>query len=292
VNKSGIPYLDYAWNPCGFGCSAGCSTCWARPIPLRMGKALACPDCKAFRPHYHEERLTQPGGHRAAGVVGVQFTGDLFDPRHASGAIQQVLDHAYCTPRHTYVFLTQQYERCRQAMDRWMERYHVSRLPTNWYVGATVRTNYHAERCWPFFLSLPGRWWISAEPLGGFVDFSPALGTTGFSGIVIGADNQATVQWDIEWARWAVQQTAGKVPVYVKQLWAWVCPECDGALRHTPPSGRCGCGNDFFRRLVHEAAEMPEDMQQRELPWKLTTKGSTNCTNDTKGRDEEGGLFQ
>jgi protein gp37 len=35
MNKTAIPYLDFAWNPVT-GCTYGCPECWARKMHLRF----------------------------------------------------------------------------------------------------------------------------------------------------------------------------------------------------------------------------------------------------------------
>ena len=45
MNRTGIPYLDFTWNPGGFGCSAGCPGCWARRR-LITDPALFPPDLR------------------------------------------------------------------------------------------------------------------------------------------------------------------------------------------------------------------------------------------------------
>ncbi len=61
MNKTGIEYLDYTWNPL-VGCSGeGCAVrehCWA----MRQAKRRKheCQDCYDFKPHNHVERVEQP----------------------------------------------------------------------------------------------------------------------------------------------------------------------------------------------------------------------------------------
>ena len=186
MNKTGIPYLDFCWNPGGFGCtnSANCPTCWSRRQATQPGPTRpTCPDCQAFRVHFHSERLTRklsPEGRRKPAVIGVQFLGDLFDPARPIEQILSVLELMQRAPQHTYVLLTQQPARAASVL----ERFYVSRtcpacngigsvtamrgvgefqhaetihcrtcggqktvgwaLPDNWFIGATIKQDYGA----------------------------------------------------------------------------------------------------------------------------------------------------
>ena len=68
MNKTGIPYLDFGWNPGGCGCSNGCDGCWARvKVAPRVGRINDCDDCKNFRVHFHPERLGDPAKRKKPG---------------------------------------------------------------------------------------------------------------------------------------------------------------------------------------------------------------------------------
>ena len=181
MNKTGIAYLDFAWNPCGFGCSHGCPTCFARRQATSTGPtAPKCPDCRAFLFHFHPERLERklsPAGHRKPAVIGVQFLGDLFDELRPSGEIYGVLAAVYAAPQHTYVFLTQ---RPAKAAIHLMEWYstggggHVTGggLPRNWNVGCTIKgPGPQAMEDIAALCQIRGRLWLSLEPLAGNVEF-------------------------------------------------------------------------------------------------------------------------
>lgn len=54
-NKTGIDWCGWSWNPV-CGCSNHCQYCYARAVARR----LPCPQCQAFMPHFHPERLAAP----------------------------------------------------------------------------------------------------------------------------------------------------------------------------------------------------------------------------------------
>lgn len=311
MNKSGIPYLDLAWNPCGFGCSNGCEACWARAITARMGKSL-CPDCRAFNVHIHPERLEgklAPFARKKPAVVGVQFTGDLFDAERSALQIERVLDTALAAPQHTYVFLTQQISRAQQwfSQSAWWHEYGLTSLPDNWFIGATVRTQEQWNATAPLLMTIPGRKWLSIEPLEGPLDLrlcpqdetceadepfpvacSPCSSGRhwlwmhegewcGLEGVVVGHNNSFlhAGTGTLSHVRGVVEQCRAadkKVPVYVKQLWLTKCT-C-GQFNHGPHG--CPVNGMDGRRLYRDVAEFPEDLQVRQLPWTTATKGDGN----------------
>lgn len=275
MNRTGIPYLDYAWNPCGFGCSKGCETCWAASMAKRFaGNEKFCPDCGAFKVHYHPERLGEPAKVQKPSVIGVQFTGELFDPQRPIEDVLAVLDAAYATPRHTYVFLTQQPARAATIFKQWLRVWGGSSVwPDNWFAGATVRNQAQLTETCGYFGSLPARQWLSLEPLEGPLDLHP---WSQVEGVVIGHDNQKDEPGTHTTGhvhRAVTHALEARVLVYVKQLWLNKCNGC-----HDFSHGPHGCPSNgcFTRKLHHDPREFQEDLQLRELPWTLN-KGISNA---------------
>lgn len=284
MNRTKIPYLDFCWNPCGFGCSHGCPTCWARRQATGKGPtAPACPDCRAFKVHFHPERLTgklAPAARKKPAVVGVQFLGDLFDYKRADQHALALLDACMDACQHTYVFLTRQYELQRTLCNHWYR----SRIETHgrsvydltsrcWYMGTTCTTQQQyikaavlcGDTAWP--------WWVSAEPLERPI--VPGLHARP-QGVVIGADNRLTHDCGVGVIRATARAFADAgVKVYVKQMWLWQCPSCREMYeeRAMGPSMRCPCGTpaaDMLHTLATSPERFPADLRSRELPWTLT----------------------
>lgn len=282
MNRTGIPYLDFAWNPCGFGCSHRCPTCWARRQATAGGPTSpTCQDCRQFKVHFHPERLRDklaPTSRRKPAVVGVQFLGDLFDQRRCDNEPMAVMDACLDGCQHSYVFLTQQYARARDIMDRWyrlrIKTYGRSVYDITsrcWYVGTTCCTqdaylhaaNLHGDAAWP--------WWVSMEPLAEAIE--PVSQAPRPKGVIIGADNQRSANCGFD----AIVRTARAfeavgVPVFIKQLWLWHCPNCRETWI-TPCD--CSCGTPASRMLFGletDPARFPLALQMRQLPWALTIK--------------------
>jgi len=243
MTRTGIPYLDLTYNPGGFGCSGNCRKCWARRLARRVGRNIGCPDCAAFRVHLHPERFGQPAGRKKAATIGVQFTGELFDPTRSAEDIQAVLSSIRHSPQHAYVFLTQHPEIMAgpEAMAGEVEW----RRP-NWFCGITIRHQDHLERRMASLMRFSQKIWLSVEPMTGPIDLWVHLPR--LSGVVIGCDNQATAphaRW--RWIRKVVFDCRrADVPVFVKQI----------------RKARSG-------RLLRNPADFPQDLQVRQVGWPL-----------------------
>ena len=87
MNKTGIEYLDYTWNPIAMRCtpiSEGCQKCWhitrAKMLtknPVISGFAQKGYSGK-YRPSFITSRLSGPAKVKKPSRIGVQFMGDLF----------------------------------------------------------------------------------------------------------------------------------------------------------------------------------------------------------------------
>jgi protein gp37 len=233
MSKTGIPYGDLAWNPCGYGCSKACDGCWAKALSKRR-VGSKCSACAAFEVHMHPERLDWPAKRKKPAVILVQFTGELWDPYRKRTDVVRVLDACHDADWHTYVFLTQR----PIIMEKYLEAF-----PKNWWAGETVRHGHAAEQLWRHDSA---NHWFSMEPLQMAVDLGPFLPDLG--GVIVGCDNRPGPPYDIKWYESIVEQCReANVPCYVKQL------RIDG-------------------KLVTDPARFPEHLRVRELPWTLTTK--------------------
>jgi len=313
INPSNIPYLTHTWNPGGFGCSRGCPTCWARKIPPRMGRSCPCPDCRDFKVHLHEERLRpehmKPA--RKPRVIGVQFTGELFDPQRPYVDICACLDAARpLTGTDTMVFLTQRPDVAADAIKEWMDARQRTSLPARWWFGATVKNPAGLRFAMEHLTQIPSdNLWLSCEPLEAGLEFSDYLTLyPQIRLVVLGADNtpgrpevlglirDSAVQ--VHHARAERQRIAmeransgmKRLDLYVKQLWLWQCPNCE-RYSEGVPYGRCVCGTattEYRRALVKHLADMPADLAVQQLPWDLATSSGRRAAENA---ETTGGLF-
>lgn len=228
-----------AWNPGGCGCSGGCDGCWAKAMAGRMGPH--CKKCKAFEVHLHEERLCLPSRTNPPGVVLVNFTCDTWDRNRSQTDSHAILTAADQAPRHNYVFLTKNsHALYRHVWNR------MSPKEDNWWFGLSLctqaQTDIHLRR----FCDVPGRKWLSLEPM--WACFVPGGGLLErISGVIVGHDNRKDAPGTdtLRNIRNTVRRCkeAGTA-VFIKQLWI------DGVLQKEP---------EYF----------PEDLQLRDLPWSM-----------------------
>lgn len=307
--KSRIGYTNdkvpwyYNFNPSGFGCSGGCEGCWAR----KLGKRMSCPDCKAFKVHIHPERLDWPAKTKKPGVVLVNFTCDTFDPARSRSQISQICSAMASAPQHQYVMLTQQ---AQVAQVEFGGDAFPAGWPENWHLGLTIRNQAEAiERLGPF-LQIPGKLWLSLEPLWKPAWLHQALTpermeqwpadtnadalvvsenypsiytrtkvikeAPRIKGVIVGHDNRrgAPGTDTLIHIRSVVEQCkAAGVACYVKQIW-YHKPEWDEL---------------FFLRASHpdEYALYPADLKHRDLPW-AEWKGAVAAAEGTKENVRDG----
>jgi len=274
MNPSNIPYLDLAWNPGGFGCSNHCPGCWARKMAPRIGKIIGCRDCAEFKVHMHPERLAEPVKRKKPAVIGVQFTGELFDPARPQEDVEAVLRAIEAAPWHTYVFLTQRPERIprRRFADL------SARQAGNCWIGITARTGAELATRSADLWDVPARKWVSMEPLAAGADMESEFDFWHelFDGVVIGCDNRLSAGCDLSAAGDIVRACRARgIRVYVKQILTWRCPKCGRLAGHLAQHRTCPCGTPevrFRRVLLRDPADFPADLRVRELPWKLASK--------------------
>lgn len=233
LSKSGIEYLDYAWN-----FYSGClnsergicpvgENCWAKGITVRFPDRYP----NGFDPTFYPEAFLSPLYLKKPSIIGCAFMGDLFgdwvDPQqHISaplperpkrlgsftlqGTLKQVLFGTIRNcPQHTFLFLT----KCPQNLPQW------SPFPDNCRVGVTA-TGYRA-----FNQALDGLKvikakvkYISIEPLlEGIIFYPERLSYCGISWVIIGAQTNPYKPPKIEWVE-EIETAAKKVgiPIFEK----------------------------------------------------------------------------
>jgi len=277
LRRSNIGYTDpedprpvYGWNPGGFGCSGGCDGCWAKRMSGRMtGK---CSRCAAFEVHLHPERLGDPAKTKKPGVVLVNFTCDTFDKARPAEDVASILKAAAAAPQHRFVFLTKNAKRKGDLVSA------DGHAPlSHCYWGLSVRNQSDVDAKLKRFLVWLGRLWVSYEPAWGPIAWENVWWIRKLAGVIVGHDNRrgASGTETLEYIRDCVRQCrAADVRVYVKQLWMERCSECNrtwpiGTRAEHETCPDCGIGR-LRPKLCHDPAEFPEDLRDRDLPWKET----------------------
>jgi protein gp37 len=274
---TGINYLDEAWNPItgcsGMGCKANC---WAREMVRRFPAIHQeivirhdwdqCTPIEENRPFsqavFHPDRLDKPLYWKKPRRVGVAFMGDWMDNQVKCEWIDQILEVIAACPQHQFLSLTKQpqnlqqkiYAHCPESPAR--ELGGGDYLPNLWH-GVSVTDQEDADRMIPELLKVPGKRWVSVEPMLGPIDLTqtldfwdgdtiPAVVGIGklVCWIIIGCESGPKRRpcpqgWMIDVVRHA--QAAG-VPVYCKQI------------------------QDEKGKVIHDISLFPKELQVRESP--------------------------
>jgi protein gp37 len=193
MGKSDISYLEggKVWNVLT-GCSGkGCQAhCYARDMVRRFpaihgaekgvdgsvvdGTAGGWIEKIPFNEVvFHPSRLSEPLHWRKPRVVGVGFFGDLFDEQVKDSWLYQIYPAMVKASQHTYIILTKQPKRMAQWLSATKRAWQGQTDHT--YHGLTVCTQAEADEKIPELLKLPGKKWISIEPMLGPVSIKWAL---------------------------------------------------------------------------------------------------------------------
>ena len=210
IGPDGEPTHTYlAWNPFGLGCS-GCSLknngCWSQKGAKRLAgqiekcgtgdavfghtgnlvyhicksggrKWRVCKKCARFEVHMHPERLDQPARRKKPSLILCNFTNDWMDEARPFEDLATVFWAMADAPQHTYVTLTKNAGRMgrrHSKSTKLLERLVLSNLDAdspNWYTGLTIRNQSDMDRMGGDFFGIPGKLWISNEPVQGEVDW-------------------------------------------------------------------------------------------------------------------------
>ncbi len=174
MNKTGIEYLDYTWNPT-HGCSKtspGCDNCWAERMARRLAAmgAGGYDHADPFKVTFHPERLDEPLKMKKPVRVGVSFMGDLFHPLVAVETIRLIFRTIFMA-EHTFFILTKRPERMAKVLGMLFDESTLEEADNVWF-GVTAETQEQADQRIPVLLSIPvDNRWVSIEPMLGPIDF-------------------------------------------------------------------------------------------------------------------------
>lgn len=167
LSKSGIEYLDYAWNfysGCENWATGVCGgggqhfNCWARSITERFPAHYP----NGFNPTFYPEAFLSPMSLKKPSRIGVAFMGDLFGdwinytdkngtvtPRNI---VYPVVERC---PQHTFLFLT----KCPWNLIKW------GKFPDNCWVGVTTTSLARIEDAYKYLAGIEASVkYLSLEP--------------------------------------------------------------------------------------------------------------------------------
>jgi len=137
MNKTGIEYVDYTWNPVT-GCYHDCGYCYARRLAeTRMNDIYP----NGFDYTFWEDRLDEPIGAKPSSIL-VSSMGDLFGEWVPVKDLVRVLDIASELKKHDFVFLTKNPKRYHEVLSKF---FHVDELDHFW-LGTSVEIGKNLPR--------------------------------------------------------------------------------------------------------------------------------------------------
>jgi len=267
MNKTGIEYLDYTWNPLVMRCtpvSEGCKNCWhlSRADMLRKNPVMTDIVRKAYggevSPQAVPGRWDDPVKVKKPSRIGVQFMGDLFidqpPPEGSWPVVDRILTVCRACRQHTFLLLTKRIEAACFYFDSPIYagggHRRSSFLKDHIWMGVSAENQPCADKRVLVLLEVPAFLrWVSFEPMLGPVDIKKYLDIAhaddidgldyhdefgpwrdGINWVVAGCESGSGRRPSrVEWFRDLKDQCVAKgVPFFLKQM------EIDGKVVKMP----------------------------------------------------------
>lgn len=209
MNRTGIEWTDFSWNPVT-GCTKGCYYCYARRMAERLRGRYGYPEKEPFFPMIHRDRVEEPYSRRKAAKIFTCSMGELFDPAVPEQWIDDIFQVMNDCPQHIFQLLTKRYYRLSQFS-----------YPENLWLGVSqdcMTTDPDAIRALK-----------QTDARVKFVSFEPLLGPIendafyGLDWIVIGAQTGArAVAAKREWVEEIIDEAHyWGIPIFLKDNLQW-----------------------------------------------------------------------
>lgn len=202
--------------------SEGCANCYAEKMAKRLQAMGAKGYESGFAVTLHPHRITEFFNLRKPSVVFWCSMGDLFHTDVPAAFIMDCLDAAWGRPEHTSIFLTKRAQRMANTVAKWVIHSKVAYLPRHMWFGVSTENQQAADERIPHLLSIPGKRFLSAEPLMGEIDITDSLPKV--NAVIAGGESGPGARpCRPEWARALRDQckSAG-VPFTWKQWGQWL----------------------------------------------------------------------
>lgn len=272
-------------------CSPGCDHCWAAAMTRRFEKTplLGSPKWPLVNSvgQYngqittHPERLSVPMKRRKPTVFAVW--NDLFHESVPDDFIERVFAAMEATPRHTYLILTKRPRRMSEFVN-YPSGKHLT-LDNVWF-GLTVCNQEEADEKIPIFLQVPGKKYLSIEPLispiwlpasalsrmgtGGRAtngSYCPGISTGGIEAVILGGETGPGARpMHPDWVRSVRNQCAeAGVPFFFKGWGEWVPA---GMVEDETKFNTCLVDGTIMCRVGRKASgRLLDGRTHNDLPW-------------------------
>jgi len=256
ANKTAIDYADYTVNPLrvrggkvwkhGYHCtkcSPGCENCYAERLNIWRGTGL--PFRQRDDVDWYVDLSVFDALPKKPLTVFVQNMSDLFHESAPDAMIDDVFQRVFAdTHGHRFLFLTKRARRMHEYFQQYEDWGGGSDIDKDIYLGLTVCNQKEANEKIPTFLQMPGKKWLSIEPMlegidiGYYLHDCPEQYSDGEwtqtcerpDWIVVGCESgPKRRECKLEWIADIVRQCdSARVPVFVKQV------EINGRVSHNP----------------------------------------------------------
>ncbi len=254
-----MKWWDKSWNPV-VGCtkaSPGCANCYAEKLHMQRFSAFLARkkvSGKCYQKPFStiqlfEERLDIPLRRKIPTTYFVNSMSDLFHPEIPFEFIDKVYNTMLCSHWHTFLTLTKRPER---MIEYYKTKPHVVIEAGNVWLGVTVCNQAEADKNIPLLLQTPAAHrFLSIEPMLGEIDLTTTKMKTGpvyscvnitkeLDQVILGGETGPNARpTHPDWAR-------------------KVRDDCKAA------------GVPFFMKQMTSRKPIPEDLQTRELAWRLS----------------------
>jgi len=200
MNKTGIEWTDYTWNPIT-GCLHNCPYCYAKKLATRFNGGN-------FEPTFHPDRIDDPFKVKKPSMIFVGSMTDLGGPWCKDEWIDVILKTVDSCTHHIFQFLTKNPANLSKKFGE--------KTRSNVWIGTTIEN------------SEPSNWWryshmkdfhrvgvrfISFEPLQGPIDHN----FYGIDWVIIGAQTDPLILPKAEWVTDIIQKARNlEIPVFMK----------------------------------------------------------------------------
>lgn len=184
MNRTGIEYLDFTWNPLAMKCdpvSEACQNCWHLKMARRLAGNRNIPRQERLTyqgkalPVLREYELLAPLRRKKPAIIGVQFMGDLLHTSASLDHINGVFRVMRKASHHTFLVLTKRPEQFERLIYNHEDAF--GGTPQNILLGITAENQRRLEERIYVLFSMAKYWrkWLCAEPLLGPLDLEGML---------------------------------------------------------------------------------------------------------------------
>ena len=202
MNRTGIEWTDYTWNPVT-GCTYGCDFCYARRLAKRLKGRYGYPLDEPFKPTLHQKRLQEPFDQKKPARIFTCSMGELFDPKVPEYWHDLVMDTIRLNPQHTFQILTKQ-----------PQNIYPITYPDNVWMGVSICRQHDLDRL---------KWLRKANTRIHFVSFEPlqeyivSPGLEGIDWVIIGRQTPIKKGFRQDWAKDIIREAKiRRIPLFIK----------------------------------------------------------------------------